>query len=247
MNSEQLFRMLGDLDDAFIQEAEAPERPTPLWKIVAATAAVAAAAVGLVWFSARLLHPAPLKAGPPELAAPVVSTDPGVPDTPDAPDVSPEPGETTAPTVTAGPDMPYETPVPDAPPSDPVPDIPDVSAQPVDPDDHSDDPSGQGLPGWGGSGWGGAGGSGSSGSLPGLPSLPGMGGAAVPFKGAYYHSAAGDYLVFHSPVLGVPVVTVNITGQILDGHYEGTVTIPFAQSFYVELQVHDDGTYDLIY
>ena len=246
MRSDALFEILGDMDDTFILEAEedAPRRIP--WKIIGAAAA-AAVVIGTVWFSARMLsRPAPVPA-PPELAAPVVSTDPGVPDTPDAPDVSPEPGETTAPTVPTGPDVPYETPVPDDPSSDPVPDIPDVSAQPVDPDDHSDDPSGQGLPGWGGSGWGGAGGSGSSGSLPGLPSLPGMGGAAVPFKGAYYHSAAGDYLVFRSPVLGVPVVTVNITGQIINGHYEGTVSIPFAQSFYVELQVHDDGTYDLIY
>ena len=96
MNSEQLFQMLGDLDDAFIQEAEAPDRPTPLWKIVAATAAVAAAAVGLVWFSARLLHPAPLKAGPPELAAPVVTA------APQTPELSPEPGGTATPAPDTG-------------------------------------------------------------------------------------------------------------------------------------------------
>ena len=231
MNSEQLFMMLGDLDDAFIQEAEEPERPTPLWKIIAATAAVAAAAVGIVWFSARLLHPAPLKAGPPELAAPVVTA------APQTPEPSPEPGGTA-------------TPAPDTGAKDPAPvtpDLPDTPAQtpaPLptgSPDPQESDPSGQVSPPNGGLGWP---------TLPGsagMPGLPGFGGAATPLTGAYYHSAAGDYLVFRSPVLGVPVATVNITGQIVNGHYEGTVPAPFGQSLYVELQVHEDGSYDLYY
>lgn len=237
MNSEQLFRMLGDLDDAFIREAEAPERPTPLWKIVAATAAVAAAAVGLVWFSARLLHPAPLKAGPPELAAPVVTA------APQTPEPSPEPGGTA-------------TPAPDTGAKDPAPvtpDLPDTPAQtpaPLptgSPDPQESDPSGQVSPPNGGLGWPTLPGSGSG--LPGSGSgLPGFGGAAFSYTGSYHHTDTGDYLVFRSPVLGIPVVTVNITGQIIDGHYAGTVSgFPFGESCYVELQVYDNGTYSLQY
>ena len=42
------------------------------------------------------------------------------------------------------------------------------------------------------------------------------------------------------------MLTKNITGQIVDGHYAATVYgFPFGQSRYVELQIYDDGSYDL--
>ena len=68
----------------------------------------------------------------------------------------------------------------------------------------------------------------------------------IRYSGRYYHSAAGDFIVFVDPQFGVPVLTKNITGQIVDGHYAATVYgFPFGQSRYVELQIHEDGSYDL--
>ena len=246
MKSEDFFRVLGEIDDAFIQEAEESERRRSLWVIIGAAAAIAVVAIGTVWFASRLLNRPVPGTGPPELAAPVVSTEPNVPNTSETPNVSDAPDETTAPAVTAVPDIPNETPVPDVQPSDPVPDIPNVSVPPTDPDQHDNENTGQVMPGWGGSGWSGGGVSGSGVGIPGLPSLPGM--ASLQYRAAYFHSAAGDYLVFSSPILGIPVVTENITGKITDGYFAGTISgFPFGEALYVELHVNADGSYEIIY
>ena len=244
MKSEDLFRVLGDIDDALIQEVEERERRRSPWFIFGTAAAITAIVIGTVWFTAGTLkHPTP-GAVPPDLAAPAVTVEPSFPAETAVPDVSAAPDKTTLPTVTARPDLPFETPVPDVQPSNPVPDIPDVSSPPTNPDQHDDEPSGQGTPGWGGSGWSGWGGATAPGSIPGLPSLPGM--ASQLYRAAYYHSAEGDYLVFSSRILGIPVVTENITGKIIDGRFAGSISgFPFGQALYVELQVYADGSYDI--
>lgn len=247
MRSEDLFRVLGEIDDAFIQEAEESRPRRMLWPMIGTAAAIAVVAIGTVWFASRLPNrPAP-ETGQAEMAAPVVSTVPIVPNSPAAPDISAAPDKKPAPAVSAAPVLPSETPVPDVESTDPAPDKPDVSAQPPDPDEHPDDPTEPEIPGWGGSGWSGGGGvSGSGVGIPGLPSLPGM--ASLQYRAVYYHSAAGDYLVFSSPILGIPVVTENITGKITDGFFAGTISgFPFGNSIYVELHVYDDGSYDIIY
>ncbi len=45
---------------------------------------------------------------------------------------------------------------------------------------------------------------------------------------------------------GTPILTKSITTQIVDGHYSGTVYgFPFGESRNVELQIYDDGRYNL--
>lgn len=96
------------------------------------------------------------------------------------------------------------------------------------------------------------GGSGSGSSLPGLPGsgsaidsirLPGV---IAMYRGEYIHSDTGDFLVFRSAFPGMPDVTQDITGLITDGRFTGSISgFPFGQACYVELQIYEDGSYDL--
>lgn len=234
MRSDALFEILGDMDDAFILEAEedAPRRIP--WKIIGAAAA-AAVVIGTVWFSARMLsRPTP---APPELAAPVVTAEPDNPDE----TAPPIPDEKAAPDSTVHPRVPDAATTPEVHPTEPSPVISDAPAQPTPtPPGNPDGQNGQEPPQWGGSG--GANLPGSSGSA--WPGLPGM--ASVQYRAVYYHLATGDFLEFYSPVLGIPVVTENITGKIVGGHFSGSISgFPFGQAVYVELQVYPDGSYDI--
>ena len=241
MKSEELFRMLEDIDDAYILEAKEDEPRRMPWKIIG-TAAAAAAVIGTVWFSARMLsRPTP---APPELAAPVVTAEPGVPDETAPPDSGTElpiPDEKAAPDSTVHPRVPDAATTPEVHPTEPSPVISDAPVQPTPtPPGNPDGQNGQEPPQWGGSG--GATLPGSSGSA--WPGLPGM--ASQQYRAVYYHLATGDFLEFYSPVLGIPVVTENITGKIVGGHFSGSISgFPFGQSVYVELQVYPDGSYDL--
>ena len=95
-------------------------------------------------------------------------------------------------------------------------------------------------------------GSGGSGSF--WPVIPGGGstgairlpGVVAAYHGEYLHSDTGDYLVFRSAVPGMPVVTQDITGRITNGRFTGSISgFPFGQACYVELQIYEDGSYDL--
>ena len=231
MNVQQLFEAFGNIDDQYIEEAASDAVPHLKWKIAGVAAAAAAVIAGTILFSSAMLNrPTPTE---PELAAPIVTA------------------------------APVETAQPASEPSGSAPVTPEqgggqntTPAQPTPPQPEN--------PGGSGNGGGLIGNSGSGGSGSGLPGfggqgagLPGSGGsdsgAAMPnpfdlmqYSGRYYHSAAGDVIVFVDSQFGVPVLTKNITGQIVDGHYAATVYgFPFGQSRYVELQVHDDGSYDL--
>lgn len=238
MNVQQLFEAFGNIDDRFIEEAASDAIPHVKWKIAAVAAAAAAVIAGTVLYSNAMLN----RPAPPQQ-------------------------DLSAPTVTVAPDVPSETAQPAPDPSNPVYIIPeqggDQTTTPVQPTQPTPTPpgntgngnglignsgsggSGSGLPGFGGQGAG-LPGSGGSGQLPGS-------GAGMPnpfdlmqYSGRYYHSDAGDILVFVDSQFGVPVLTKNITGQIVDGRYAATVYgFPFGQSRYVELQVHADGSYDL--
>lgn len=244
MNVQQLFEAIGSIDDRFIDEAASDAIPHLKWKIAAVAAAAAAVITGTVLYSNAMLN---------------------------RPTSTPQ--DLSAPIITAAPNVPTETAQPGADPSSPVYITPEQGgdqtaspAQPTPNQPYNPGVSGgwsaglPGLPGSGGSG------SGIPGSGMGIP-LPGMGGngsspgsgsgtvttpaptptptARIHYIGRYSHSAAGDFLIFCEPH-GVPVLTKNITGQIVDGHYAATVYgFPFGQSRYVELQVYDDGSYDL--
>ena len=243
MNVQQLFEAIGNIDDRFIEEAASDAIPHLKWKIAAVAAAAAAVITGTVLYSTSMLNRP-----------------------------TPTPQDLSAPTITVTPDTPSETaqPAPDS--SSPVYITPEqggnqntTPAQPTPNQSGTPGSSGGwagGLPGLPGSGVIGNSGSGGSGSgLPGFggqgAGLPGSGGsdsgAGMPnpfeiirYSGRYYHSAAGDFIVFADSQFGVPVLTKNITGQIVDGHYAATVYgFPFGQSRYVELQIHEDGSYDL--
>ena len=232
MNVQQLFQAIGEIDERFVLEAETNVTPHRRAKIAAVAAAAAVVVAGSIWFSTAVLDRSPREPLPPDLAAPT---------------------ETVAPDETAAPTVPPETAPPAPAPSEPV-SIPpeqgsDQTPAPTEPTPKpADVPSGWGgstlpsLPGSGGSG---------SGALPGLP-LPGSGAlplnpfAGIAYQGRYIHSAAGDYILFYDSYYGTPVLTISITGQIVDGHYSGTVYgFPFGESRNVELQVHEDGSYDL--
>ncbi len=95
-------------------------------------------------------------------------------------------------------------------------------------------------------------GSGGSGSF--WPVIPGGGstggirlpGVIAAYHGEYLHSDTGDFLVFRSAVPGMPVVTQDITGRITNGRFTGSISgFPFGQACYVELQIYEDGSYDL--
>ncbi|MBQ6402463.1 MAG: hypothetical protein IJI27_01030 [Oscillospiraceae bacterium] len=248
MNVQQLFEAIGNIDDRFIDEAASDAIPHVKRKIAAVAAAAAAVITGTVLYSTAMLNrPAPT---PEDLSAPIVTAAPDVPTETAQP--APDPSNPVSITPEQGGDQ-TTTPV------QPTPN------QPYNPGVSGGWSAGlPSLPGSGGSG---------SGALPGIP-LPGMGGAGLPgsgsagssppgsdplpgsgtalpehpiaYFGRYSHSAAGDFIVFYEPYHGIPVLTKNITGQIVDGHYAATVYgFPFGQSRYVELQVYADGSYDL--
>lgn len=244
MNVQQLFEAIGSIDDRFIDEAASDAIPHLKWKIAAVAAAAAAVITGTVLYSNAMLN---------------------------RPTSTPQ--DLSAPIITAAPNDPTETAQPGTDPSSPVYITPeqggDQTTTPTQPTPNQ--PYNPGVSGWGSAGLPGLPGSGGSGSgIPGsgmgIP-LPGIGGwngsggsdpgtvttpaptstptARIHYIGRYSHSAAGDFLIFCEPH-GVPVLTKNITGQIVDGHYAATVYgFPFGQSRYVELQVYDDGSYDL--
>jgi len=244
MNVQQLFEAIGNIDDRFIDEAASDAIPHLKWKVAAVAAAAAAVITGTVLYSTAMLNRPTTT--PQDLAVPIITAAP----------------TETAPPNTEAPNPVYITPEQGG-------DQTTTPAQPTPNQPNTPGSSGgwsaglHSLPGSGGSG---------SGALPGLP-LPGMGGAGLPgsgsggssppgsdplpgsgtilpenpiaYFGRYSHSAAGDFLIFCEPH-GIPVLTKNITGQIVDGHYAATVYgFPFGQSRYVELQVYDDGSYDL--
>ena len=246
MNVQQLFEAIGNIDDRFIEEAASDAIPHLKWKIAAVAAAAAAVITGTVLYSTSMLNRP-----------------------------TPTPQDLSAPTITVAPNTPSETaqPAPDS--SSPVYITPEQSGdqnttpaqptpnQPGTPTPGSSGGWAGGLPGLPGSGGSGSGlpGSGMGIPLPGIGGWNGSGGsdpgtvttpaptstptARIHYIGRYSHSAAGDFLIFYEPH-GVPVLTKNITGQIVDGHYAATVYgFPFGQSRYVELQVYDDGSYDL--
>lgn len=252
MNVQQLFEAIGNIDDRFIDEAASDAIPHLKWKVAAVAAAAAAVITGTVLYSTAMLNRPTTT--PQDLSAPII---------------------TAAPTETVPPNTDPSNPVYITPeqggdqtttPVQPTPNQPDT------PGSSGGWSAGlPSLPGSGGSGSGalpglplpGSGGSG-SGALPGIPlpggsngsDPPGSGTVTTPaptstpnarihYVGRYSHSAAGDFLIFYE-LHGVPVLTKNITGQITDGHYAATVYgFPFGQSRYVELQVYDDGSYDL--
>ena len=243
MNVQQLFEAIGNIDDRFIEEAASDAIPHVKWKIAAVAAAAAAVIAGSVLYSTAMLNrPTPT---PQDLSAPTATITPAETAQP-APDssshvyITPEDGSDT--TTLPPEQLPEQTP------------------------EREDDPpsgwSGAGLPslpGWGGAlpSLPGSGGSG-SGALPGIPLPGGSNGSDPPgsgsnptipsnpvYTGRYIHTAAGDYLVFYEPH-GIPVLTKDITGQIIDGCYSATVNgFPFGGWRYVQLQIHEDGSYDL--
>ena len=246
MNVQQLFEAIGNIDDRFIEEAASDAIPHLKWKIAAVAAAAAAVITGTILYSTALLNRP-----------------------------TPPPQDLAAPTITVAPETPSETAQPAPDPSNPVYITPEQSGdqnttpaqptpnQPGTPTPGSSGGWAGGLPGLPGSGGSGSGlpGSGMGIPLPGIGGWNGSGGsdpgtvttpaptptptARIHYIGRYSHSAAGDFLIFYEPH-GVPVLTKNITGQIVDGHYAATVYgFPFGQSRYVELQVYDDGSYDL--
>lgn len=69
-----------------------------------------------------------------------------------------------------------------------------------------------------------------------------------PYRAEYVHSDDGDFLVFTPLLPSDPngPVTLDITGQLENGHYAARVpSLLAAQERYVELTVHEDGSYDL--
>ena len=218
MNVQQLFEAFGNIDDQFIEEAASDAIPHLKRKAAAVAAAAVAVIAGTVLYSIAVLNrPAPT---PPDLAAPTA---------------------TIAPVVTAQPAPDPSSPV-NTPPEGEGDPTPPPETTPAPTPDRGDDPS----LGWGGSGLPslpGSGGSG-SGALPGI-GMPVNPAEYVAYTGRYSHTAAGDFLVFYEPH-GIPVLTKNITGQIIDGCYSATVSgFPFGGWRYVQLQVYEDGSYDL--
>lgn len=234
MRSDALFEILGDVDDAFILEAEedAPRRIP--WKIIGAAAA-AAVVIGTVWFSARMLsRPTP---APPELAAPIVTAEPDNPDetAPPIPDekaardgtVHPHtPDATATPNSSPRPSVPDETPPPDVQPSDPVVVPPDPPVQPSP----RIEPFNPTLPGLGEIDW------------------PEEGPHEPPYRAEYVHNDKGDFIVFTCPVseLNLEPVVLDITGMITDNGLSAFILDFLGQpQRLLVLQVYDDGTYAL--
>lgn len=245
MKSEELFRMLEDIDDAYILEAKEDEPRRMPWKIIGTAAAIAVVAIGTVWFSARLLN---RPEGPQELAAPTISTEPGTSDhtaapdvstRPDAPDVSTQPtAEPTTPVPVAT-DRPDQTP----PSANPTPYPPDITGEsgtgapgPVTPESPVQ-PSPQmvrfetpTLPGFADIDW------------------PEDGPHEPPLYAEYIHNDEGDFIVFTCPVpeMNLEPLVFDITGQIEDGFFNAFILDLFdqPQRLFV-LAVNDDGTYEI--
>ena len=250
MNVQQLFEAIGNIDDRFIDEAASDAIPHLKWKIAAVAAAAAAVITGTILYSTALLNrPTP---PPQDLAAPTITVAPETPSETAQP--APDPSNPVYITPEQGGNQ-------NTTPAQPTPN------QPCNPGVSGGWSAGlPGLPGSGVIGNSGSGGSGSGlpgfgGQGAGLPGsgIPGSGSgsattpppssnpvADIHYIGRYSHSALGDFIVFVDSQYGVPVLTKNITGQIVDGHYAATVYgFPFGQSRYVELQVYEDGSYDL--
>ena len=230
MNVQQLFEAFGNIDDQYIEEAASDAVPHLKWKIAGVAAAAAAVIAGTILFSNAMLNrPTPT---PQDLAAPIVTA---------APVETAQPAPEPSGSVPVAPEGEGSVTTP-AQPTPPQPENPGGSGNGGGLIGNSGSGgSGSGLPGFGGQGAGlpGSGGSDSGAGMPNPFDL-------IQYSGRYYHSAAGDVIVFVDSQFGVPVLTKNITGQIVDGHYAATVYgFPFGQSRYVELQVHDDGSYDL--
>ena len=230
MNVQQLFEAFGNIDDQYIEEAASDAVPHLKWKIAGVAAAAAAVIAGTILFSNAMLNrPTPT---PQDLAAPIVTA---------APVETAQPAPEPSGSVPVAPEGEGSVTTP-AQPTPPQPEDPGGSGNSGGLIGNSGSGgSGSGLPGFGGQGAGlpGSGGSDSGAGMPNPFDL-------IQYSGRYYHSAAGDVIVFVDSQFGVPVLTKNITGQIVDGHYAATVYgFPFGQSRYVELQVHDDGSYDL--
>ena len=71
-----------------------------------------------------------------------------------------------------------------------------------------------------------------------------------PFRGEYIHNDDGDFIIFTCPIeaLAISPEVLDITGQLVDGHFAATVPgLLAAQERYVELQVYADGSYDLYF
>ena len=238
MNVQQLFEAIGNIDDRFIDEAASDAIPHLKWKIAAVAAAAAAVITGTILYSTAMLNrPTP---PPQDLAAPTVTV------APDTPSETAQPAPDSSSPVYITPEQGEDQTTTPVQPTQPTPAPPDNSGNGNGLIGNSGSGgSGSGLPGFGGQGAG-IPGSGGSGQLPGSGA-----GTPNPFEiirylGRYYHSDAGDFIVFVDAQFGIPVLTKDITGQIVDGHYAATVYgFPFGQSRYVELQVYDDGSYDL--
>ncbi len=232
MKSEDLFRVLGEIDDTLIQEADESERRRRPWMLLGATAAIAAIAIGAVWFTVGTLNrPTPDLAAPAatiEPSAPIETAVPEVSDAPDheaTPDVSPKPSvpsQTVSPVVTPRPSAPDETtppdptPVPTDPPVQPSPRIVPFEA-PI-------------LPGFADIDW------------------PEEGPHEPPLQAEYVHNDEGDFVVFTCPVpeLNIEPLVFDITGQIEDGRFSAFILDLFDQPQRLfALAVYDDGSYEL--
>ena len=237
MNVQQLFEAFGNIDDQYIEEAASDAVPHLKWKIAGVAAAAAAVIAGTILFSSAMLNrPTPT---PQDLAAPIVTA---------APVETAQPASEPSGSVPVAPEGEGSVTTP-AQPTPPQPENPGGSGNGGGLIGNSGSGgSGSGLPGFGGQGAGlpgsGIPGSGSGSATTPPPSSNPV--ADIHYIGRYSHSALGDFIVFVDSQYGVPVLTKNITGQIVDGHYAATVYgFPFGQSRYVELQVHADGSYDL--
>ena len=237
MNVQQLFEAFGNIDDQYIEEAASDAVPHLKWKIAGVAAAAAAVIAGTILFSSAMLNrPAPTE---PELAAPIVTA---------APVETAQPASEPSGSAPVAPEQGGGQSTSPAQPTPPQPEGPGGSGNGSGLIGNSGSGgSGSGLPGFGGQGAGlpgsGIPGSGSGSATTPAPSSNPV--ADIHYIGRYSHTAAGDYLIFYEPH-GIPVLVKDITGQIIDGCYSATVYgFPFGQSRYVELQVHDDGSYDL--
>lgn len=242
MKSKDLFRVLGDLDDALIQEVEETESRRSPWFIFGPVAVIAAVAIGTVWFTIGMLKRPTPDAVPPDLAAPVASIEPSAPVETAAPVVSPIPDHTATPNVSPKSNAPNQTVPPVVSPRPSVPDEttpPDV--QPADPTPVQLDPPVQPSPQ----------------IVPfEVPTLPGFaeidwpedGPHEPPLHAEYVHNDEGDFIVFTCPVpeLNLEPEVFDITGQIEDGLFTAFILDLFdqPQRLFV-LQVYDDGAYEL--
>ena len=237
MKSEDLFRVLGDIDDALIQEVEESESRRSPWFFFGTVAAIAAIAIGTVWFTDGTQKRPTHDAVPPDLAAPVATVEPSAPVETTVPDVSTIPDHTTTPDVSPKPSAPNQTVSPVVSPGPSVPDKttpPDLTPAPSDPPVQ---PSPRIVPFE-------------------VPTLPGFadidwpeeGPHEPPLQAEYVHNDEGDFIVFTCPVpeMIIEPIVFDITGQIEDGRFSAFILDLFDQPQRLfALVVYDDGTYDL--